>query len=144
MDAPTTHDPTAAARNWPDEIYDLLARRNVRHASYVPDAGHSGLISRFVSDPAATANVLTTEEEGIAIAVSVVERDEADAVRHAGGFHRFDLRVERFAAAAPVGIAENGCDPGLGGGRFGAFGPGCAGRFNGRRGGFDHFGLGCF
>ncbi|MEM6846838.1 MAG: phosphonopyruvate decarboxylase [Pseudomonadota bacterium] len=68
MDAPTPHDPTAAARNWPDELYDLLARRDVRHASYVPDAGHSGLISRFVSDPGARANVLTTEEEGIAIA----------------------------------------------------------------------------
>jgi sulfopyruvate decarboxylase TPP-binding subunit len=36
--------------------------------AYVPDAGHSTLIDLFIRDPAVVANVLTTEEEGVAIA----------------------------------------------------------------------------
>src|SRR3954464_2853135 len=36
--------------------------------SYVPDAGHSQLISLFSADRDVTTNVLTTEEEGVAIA----------------------------------------------------------------------------
>jgi len=36
--------------------------------SYVPDAGHSQLIGMFSADRDVTTNVLTTEEEGIAIA----------------------------------------------------------------------------
>jgi sulfopyruvate decarboxylase alpha subunit len=36
--------------------------------SFVPDAGHSELIEHFRSDPAVISNVLTTEEEGIAVA----------------------------------------------------------------------------
>ncbi|MEY9642503.1 sulfopyruvate decarboxylase alpha subunit [Bradyrhizobium japonicum] len=36
--------------------------------SYVPDAGHSQLIRLFSADRDVTTNVLTTEEEGIAIA----------------------------------------------------------------------------
>ena len=36
--------------------------------AYVPDAGHSTLIELFAADPAVMSNVLTTEEEGIAIA----------------------------------------------------------------------------
>ncbi len=40
----------------------------IRHMSYVPDAGHSTLIRLFGDDPQVVANVLTTEEEGVAIA----------------------------------------------------------------------------
>ncbi len=36
--------------------------------SFVPDAGHSKLIELFTADQEVTSNVLTTEEEGIAIA----------------------------------------------------------------------------
>lgn len=36
--------------------------------AYVPDAGHARLIELFHADAAVTTNVLTTEEEGIAIA----------------------------------------------------------------------------
>ena len=35
---------------------------------YVPDAGHSALIELFAADQAVVSNVLTTEEEGVAIA----------------------------------------------------------------------------
>jgi sulfopyruvate decarboxylase alpha subunit len=57
-----------AAVDWPDEIYRILKSANVAHMSYVPDAGHARLIQLFHADSAITTNVLTTEEEGIAIA----------------------------------------------------------------------------
>ena len=58
----------SAAPAWPLELYRLLKAANVRQASYVPDAGHARLIELCLADPEITANVLTTEEEGVAIA----------------------------------------------------------------------------
>jgi sulfopyruvate decarboxylase alpha subunit len=54
--------------DWPGEIFRVLKAANVAHMAYVPDAGHARLIELFHADPAVTTNVLTTEEEGIAIA----------------------------------------------------------------------------
>jgi sulfopyruvate decarboxylase alpha subunit len=54
---------------WPDEIFAHLKRLDVRQVGYVPDAGHSRLISRCIDDPAIADVVLTTEEEGVALAV---------------------------------------------------------------------------
>jgi sulfopyruvate decarboxylase alpha subunit len=54
--------------DWPSEIYRVLKAADVRQMSYVPDAGHSLLIRMFSADNDVTTNVLTTEEEGIAIA----------------------------------------------------------------------------
>jgi sulfopyruvate decarboxylase alpha subunit len=56
------------AAEWPVAIYETLRQAGVNHMSYVPDAGHSTLIKLFNEDPAVVTNVLTTEEEGIAIA----------------------------------------------------------------------------
>jgi sulfopyruvate decarboxylase alpha subunit len=53
---------------WPRAIYDILKAFDVHHMSYVPDAGHSTLIKLLNADPEVTSNVLTTEEEGVAIA----------------------------------------------------------------------------
>ena len=58
----------AAADDWPTGLYDVLKAKNVRQMSYVPDAGHSKLISLLSADPEVKTTVLTTEEEGIAIA----------------------------------------------------------------------------
>ena len=55
-------------RDWPSDLYQLLKRHDVRQVSYIPDAGHARLIQLFRSDNDVTCNVLTTEEEGIAIA----------------------------------------------------------------------------
>ncbi len=52
---------------WPKAIYQALKAAKVRQMAYVPDAGHTTLINLFSADPDVTANVLTTEEEGIAI-----------------------------------------------------------------------------
>ena len=54
--------------DWPSEFYRILKAADVRQMSYVPDAGHSRLIRLFSADNDVTTNVLTTEEEGIAIA----------------------------------------------------------------------------
>ena len=53
---------------WPDALYAVLKDAQVRQMAYVPDAGHTVLIDRFLADPDVTSTVLTTEEEGIAIA----------------------------------------------------------------------------
>ena len=50
------------------QLYRQLKSAQVRQVSYVPDAGHAQLIDLFKADPEIVSNVLTTEEEGIAIA----------------------------------------------------------------------------
>ena len=56
------------ANEWPTELYKLLKAARVQHMAYVPDAGHSALIDLFLADANVVSNVLTTEEEGVAIA----------------------------------------------------------------------------
>jgi sulfopyruvate decarboxylase alpha subunit len=53
---------------WQDGVYAALKAAGVRQLCYVPDAGHARLIERAHADPEMTAVVLTTEEEGIAMA----------------------------------------------------------------------------
>lgn len=60
--------PRDLAQDWPHELFDVLKSSGIRQMSYVPDAGHSTLIRLFNADPEIKTNVLTTEEEGIAIA----------------------------------------------------------------------------
>lgn len=55
--------------DWPVTLYRTLKDRGVRQMSYVPDAGHTALINLFDADPEVVANVLTSEEEGVAIGV---------------------------------------------------------------------------
>jgi hypothetical protein len=62
---------TAAEQSasWPDEIFAVLQRFDVRQVPYVPDAGHSRLIERVLASPAMRGIALTTEEEGVALLV---------------------------------------------------------------------------
>jgi sulfopyruvate decarboxylase alpha subunit len=53
---------------WPEAIYRALGELGVRQVAYVPDAGHTRLIELCRSDPAMRPVVLTTEEEGVALA----------------------------------------------------------------------------
>ena len=53
---------------WPADLYRTLKAFDVRQMTYVPDAGHATLINLFLADSEVVSNVLTTEEEGIAIA----------------------------------------------------------------------------
>jgi sulfopyruvate decarboxylase alpha subunit len=61
---------TAAAADsaWPDAVFEILQEFGVRQVAYVPDAGHAQLIARAHAEPAMTPVVLTTEEEGVALA----------------------------------------------------------------------------
>jgi len=53
---------------WPDVLFDTLKCADVRQVGYVPDAGHSRLIERCNADKDIRDVVLTTEEEGVALA----------------------------------------------------------------------------
>ncbi len=54
--------------NWPDQLFDVIKRSDVRQVGYVPDAGHSRLIQRCAADSHMHTVSLTTEEEGVALA----------------------------------------------------------------------------
>jgi sulfopyruvate decarboxylase alpha subunit len=60
MNAPTV--------NWPDKLFDTVKRAGIRQVGYVPDAGHARLIDLCRADPDIRDVVLTTEEEGVALA----------------------------------------------------------------------------
>ncbi len=52
---------------WPDDIFAILQRFDVRQVAYVPDAGHSQLIQRVLGSSGMRGIPLTTEEEGVAL-----------------------------------------------------------------------------
>jgi sulfopyruvate decarboxylase TPP-binding subunit len=52
---------------WQDDLYDLLRRHDITQFAYVPDAGHSILIDRSLTDTGVHSIALTTEEEGVAL-----------------------------------------------------------------------------
>ena len=56
-------------KSWQDKLYDTLRKENISIFSYVPDAGHKVLIDRAIKDNSVTAISLTSEQEGIGIAV---------------------------------------------------------------------------
>jgi sulfopyruvate decarboxylase alpha subunit len=53
---------------WQHGVYAALKRAGISQLGYVPDAGHAHLIKAAHADPDMQATVLTTEEEGIALA----------------------------------------------------------------------------
>ena len=56
-----------AEGDWRRDVFAVLKASGVRQVAYVPDAGHTALIEACHADPAMTATVLTTEEEGIGV-----------------------------------------------------------------------------
>lgn len=52
---------------WPDDIYAVLQKYDVRQVPYVPDAGHSRLLQRVLASDTMRGITLTTEEEGVAL-----------------------------------------------------------------------------
>jgi len=61
------HSPLKPETSWPDTIYGHLRRTGVRQVGYVPDAGHSRLITLCRDDPEIADVALTTEEEGVGL-----------------------------------------------------------------------------
>src|SRR5215469_13985101 len=62
-----TEAPQEAAQVWPEDIFAILQRYDVRQVPYVPDAGHSQLINRVLAERSMRGVPLTTEEEGVAL-----------------------------------------------------------------------------
>ena len=60
---------TSVETDWPAAVHRVFRRAGIGLVSYVPDAGHTALINLCTADEAIVTNVLTTEEEGIAISV---------------------------------------------------------------------------
>jgi len=56
------------SQDWPAAVYAVLKDARVTQIGYVPDAGHAALIEAAHADPAMRTVVLTTEEEGVALA----------------------------------------------------------------------------
>ena len=67
MHARTDAPSETASPSWPEEIFAILQRFDVRQVPYVPDAGHSQLIERVLGSPSMRGVPLTTEEEGVAL-----------------------------------------------------------------------------
>lgn len=59
----------AAKTGWQYDLYRTLREAGVTQFSYVPDAGHAILIDESIADPDVESIALTTEEEGVAMAV---------------------------------------------------------------------------
>jgi sulfopyruvate decarboxylase alpha subunit len=55
-------------QSWQAQVYAALQAARVTVLGYVPDAGHAHLIEAAHADPDMRTVVLTTEEEGIALA----------------------------------------------------------------------------
>jgi sulfopyruvate decarboxylase alpha subunit len=53
---------------WPDQLFEILKHAGIRQVGYVPDAGHARLIERVRANDEIRDVVLTTEEEGVALA----------------------------------------------------------------------------
>ena len=53
---------------WQENVYATLKAAGIRQLGYVPDAGHAHLIQAAHADNDMRAVVMTTEEEGIALA----------------------------------------------------------------------------
>jgi sulfopyruvate decarboxylase alpha subunit len=57
-----------SAAQWQESLYRVLKDGGIAQVAYVPDAGHAHLIRRVQADPDIRDIVLTTEEEGVALA----------------------------------------------------------------------------
>jgi sulfopyruvate decarboxylase alpha subunit len=57
-----------AAPIWQGSVFRVLKKAGIRQVAYVPDAGHAQTIQRAKDDPDMRDIVLTTEEEGVAVA----------------------------------------------------------------------------
>lgn len=53
---------------WQESVFAVLKKAEVRQVAYVPDAGHAHTIRQAQDDPDVIDVVLTSEEEGVALA----------------------------------------------------------------------------
>jgi len=68
-EAPLTGRASASMPSWPEKIHRVFIDQRIRQVAYVPDFGHARLIELVRADRQMRAIPLTTEEEGVALAV---------------------------------------------------------------------------
>lgn len=61
--------PTPRSLSWPDAVMQVFHAQKIRQVAYVPDTGAKRLIELVRADKNMQAIPLTTEEEGVALAV---------------------------------------------------------------------------
>src|SRR5689334_13637699 len=59
----------AAPPSWSDAVMEIFRKQNIRQVAYVPDTGLKRLIEMVRADKDIQEVPLTTEEEGVAMAV---------------------------------------------------------------------------
>lgn len=69
VESQVTSHQSRLSSTWPDDIHRVLRSTGVRQVAYVPDSGHARLINLVRADKSMRAIPLTTEEEGVALAV---------------------------------------------------------------------------
>jgi sulfopyruvate decarboxylase alpha subunit len=69
LSSTTSRPSRGSAPAWPGELHRILGEQRVRQVAYVPDSGHARLIELARADREMRAVPLTTEEEGVALAV---------------------------------------------------------------------------
>jgi sulfopyruvate decarboxylase alpha subunit len=62
------NDTPAEKPAWQEAIFRVLKQGGIRQVAYVPDAGHAHVIRSVIADADIEDIVLTTEEEGVALA----------------------------------------------------------------------------
>jgi sulfopyruvate decarboxylase alpha subunit len=62
-------DGAPSAASWPERLHAVLRDMGIHQVPYVPDSGHARLIELVRADRNMRAIPLTTEEEGVALAV---------------------------------------------------------------------------
>jgi len=67
--APIDNTGANGTPSWPEEVHRVFRNQGVRQVAYVPDSGHARLIELVRGDRQIRAIPLTTEEEGVALAV---------------------------------------------------------------------------
>ena len=98
------------AQPWAPDLYRVLKEARVGHMAFVPDAGHAKLIELFQADAEVITNVLTTEEEGVAIAAGAWLGGQRSVLAHAVERRR---QLHQHAVAGcdrPVSAADAGDD----------------------------------
>ena len=68
-DTNTVMTQAETATHWSDEVHALFAAHDIELVSFVPDGGLKQLIERCQADSRIRTVTLTTEEEGVALAV---------------------------------------------------------------------------
>jgi len=72
--------PTTPPLHWSDAVMDVFHAQKIRQVAYVPDTGLKRLIERVRADKNMQAVPLTTEEEGVALAVGACLGGERTAL----------------------------------------------------------------